>query len=90
VHGQILLAIQDELDKTARECLRAIVTRDMEIGRMRRLAKFCFGCMNQKHELPRRIAERGLDEAVKVLEFLHEANEALVEVLAQSELDHGH
>ena len=90
MRDEIIRAIQEELDKTARECLRAIVTRDMDIGRMRRLAKFCFGCMNQKHELPRRIAERGLDETVKVLGFLREANEALAEVLAQSELDHGH
>jgi hypothetical protein len=51
---------------------------------MRKLAKFSFACMNQKHELPRRIAERGLDEAVKVLEFIKEVEAALREVRSQS------
>jgi hypothetical protein len=35
--------VQSALDEFARECLRAIVTRDMEVSEMRRLAKFCFG-----------------------------------------------
>lgn len=82
--------IQTALDKFARECLRAINTRDMDISQLRRLAKFCFGCMNQKHELPRRVEERGLEEAMKVLRFMDEVNVALQEVVLQSESGHGH
>lgn len=82
--------VQELQDEFARDCLRAIVTRDMDVSQMRRLAKFCFGCMNQKQELPRRVAERGLDEAVKVLRFMDEVNAALQEVVSQAEKSHGH
>jgi hypothetical protein len=81
--------LQAALDDFARECLRAIVTRDMDVPQMRRLAKFCFGCINQKRELPRRVKERGLEEAVKVLRFMDEVSIALQEVVSQSESGHG-
>ncbi len=87
---QLILELQAALDQFARDCLRTIVTCDMDVSQMRRLAKFGFGCMNQKHELPRRVAQRGLDEAVKVLRFIDEANIALQEVVAQTEKKHGH
>lgn len=82
--------VQTALDEFARDCVRAIVTRDMDVSQMRRLAKFCFGCMNQKHELPRRVKERGFEEVIKVLRFMDEVNAALQEVVSQSEKDHGH
>jgi hypothetical protein len=45
-----------------------------------RLAKFIFGCMNQKHELPERIEKRGSAELDKVLRFIAVAAETLHEI----------
>jgi hypothetical protein len=85
MHDDAVEEIQQLLDEFARACVRAIVTRDMDVARIRRLAKFSFGCMNQKHELPRRIADRGPSEVLKVLQFLKEVEAALDEIAGLSE-----
>jgi hypothetical protein len=75
--------VQDLLDETARECLRFVATHKLSESQYQRLAKFIFGCMNQKHELPSRVARRGSGELGKVLEFIAAAAEVLLEIDAE-------
>jgi hypothetical protein len=77
-------AVQDLLEQTARECLRYAVTHDLSPTQYRRLTKFIFGCMNQKHDLPARVRKRGSAELTKVLRFIARAAELLLEI------DRGH
>lgn len=56
----LLSEIQDLLEETARECLRYVVTHQLSTSQNQRLAKFIFGCMNQKFELPGRVEKRGV------------------------------
>ncbi len=76
--------VQDLLDETARECLRYVATHKLTESQYQRLAKFIFGCMNQKHELPSRVARRGSGELAKVLGFVAMAAEVLLEIDADS------
>jgi hypothetical protein len=73
-------AVQDLLDETARECLRYVATNDLSTSQNQRLAKFIFGCMNQKFELPDRVERRGSQELEKVLKFIAAAAEVLLEI----------
>lgn len=72
--------VQQQLDETARECLRYMSTHELTVSQNQRLAKFIFGCMNQKHELPKRIARYGSREIDKVLKFIATACEVLIEI----------
>jgi hypothetical protein len=76
--------VQDLLDDTARDCLRYVATHKLTEPQYQRLAKFIFGCMNQKHELPSRVARRGSGELAKVLDFIAAAAEVLFEIDAES------
>ncbi len=76
-------AVQDQLDATARECLRYAVTHKLTAAQNQRLAKFIFGCMNQKHDLPSRVEQRGSGELTKVLRFIARAAELLLEIDAE-------
>jgi hypothetical protein len=76
-------AVQELLDETARECLRYVATHDLSASQNQRLAKFIFGCMNQKFELPARVAKRGSQELEKVLKFIAAAAETLLEIDAE-------
>jgi hypothetical protein len=75
--------VQELLDETARECLRYVSTRQLSAAHSKKLAKFIFGCMNQKYELPQRIEGRGRGELAKVLKFIAAAAEVLLEIDAQ-------
>jgi hypothetical protein len=79
MHDKIAEETQALLDQVARKCLRAIVTQNLDEEQVRRLAKFCFGCMNQKHELPRRLEEHGYRAISQVLQFVDAALAALKE-----------
>ena len=72
--------IQELLDETARECLRCMSNNELTAAENQRLAKFIFGCMNQKHELPLRVQERGAGEVVKVRRFIAAAVDLLAEI----------
>jgi hypothetical protein len=76
-------AVQDRLDETARECLRYVCNHELSTSQSRRLAKFIFGCMNQKFELPSRVKRRGSGELAKVLTFVATAAEVLLEIDSQ-------
>lgn len=73
-------AIQSALDVVAREILRTISSQDISIAEMRKLAKFLFGCMNQKFEIRRRVQSRGPLEIDKVVEFASRAYEVWADV----------
>jgi hypothetical protein len=73
-------AVQKALEKTARAALRYIVTNDLTPSENRKLAKFIFGCMNQKFTIADRVQRRGSQELQKVLEFIGKASEALQEI----------
>jgi hypothetical protein len=77
--------VQDLLDETARECLRCMSTHELRTSQNQRLAKFIFGCMNQKHELPGRIERRGPAELKKVMKFVATAIELLLEIDSEHE-----
>ena len=80
-HDRIVEQTQALLDQVGRRCLRAIVSEDLPIARVRRLAKFCFGCMNQKHELPGRVERYGYREIDKVLRFVQSACRELAAIV---------
>jgi hypothetical protein len=73
-------AVQKALEKTARAALRYIVTNDLTPSENRKLAKFIFGCMNQKFTIAGRVERHGSQELNKVLEFIGKASEALQEI----------
>lgn len=77
--------VQQQLDDTARECLRYVSTHELTASQYQRLTKFIFGCMNQKHELPSRIERYGSGEIQKVLKFIAAACEVLLEIEHQKE-----
>jgi hypothetical protein len=77
--------IQSFLDKTARDCLRLMTMRTLKPNQYQRLAKFVFGCMNQKQTLPDRVKQRGLVELDKVLKFASKAAEVLIEIDADNQ-----
>jgi len=72
-HDRLVEETQQLLDDVARKCLRALVTEDLDQQQTRRLAKFCFGCMNQKHELPGRVEQHGYRAVAQVLRFVEAA-----------------
>ena len=76
-------AVQELLDETARECLRCMSIHNLTSAQNQRLAKFIFGCMNQKHELPSRIEQRGAGELAKVLRFVAAAVDILIAIGAE-------
>jgi hypothetical protein len=72
--------VQDGLDKTARALLRYISTNNLEPADYKTLAKFMFGCMNQKSTIAGRVEQHGSGELGKVLEFIGRASKALVRI----------
>lgn len=85
-------AVQKALEQTARAALRYIVTNDLTASENRKLAKFIFGCMNQKFTIADRVQRRGSQELKKVLEFIGKASEALQKIderLAREEEEEG-
>lgn len=76
-HDRVVEETQALLDDVGRKCLRAIVTQDLDEEQMRRLAKFCFGCMNQKNDLPGRVEQYGYRAVSQVLRFVEAALAAL-------------
>jgi hypothetical protein len=78
-------AVQELLDETARECLRCMSSNKLASVENQRLAKFIFGCMNQKHELPSRVERRGARELLKVMRFIAAAVDLLAEIDAKKE-----
>jgi hypothetical protein len=72
--------VQTTLDNAARQCLRYLCTHDLTPAQTGRLARFLFGCMNQKHELPRRVAARGSGEFHKVLMFIDRMFEVMRQI----------
>lgn len=73
-------AIEDVLDEAGRECLRIIVSRNLTLAEVRLLSKFMFGCMNQRHEIARRVDQRGMGELAKILEFVARTYSAIHEI----------
>lgn len=73
-------AVEEALDEAGRECLRIIVCRNLTLAEVRLLSKFMFGCMNQRHEIARRVDQRGVGELAKVLEFVARTYSAIHEI----------
>jgi hypothetical protein len=72
--------LEDLLDQTARSCLRFIRKGGLTQPQINSLAKWLYGCSNQRHTIRGRIAERGKGEVTKVLVFLGKACETLLEI----------
>jgi len=73
-------AVEKALDETARSCLRLIGTRSLKREQHRALAKWMFGCLNQRYTIRGRIARRGVGELTKVMTFVARACEVLLEI----------
>lgn len=80
-------AVQEALERTARTALRCIVTNDLTQSENKKLAKFIFGCMNQKFTIGGRVERRGSQELNKVLEFIGRAAEVLQEIETRLEAE---
>ncbi|MGH7134298.1 MAG: hypothetical protein ACREHD_01075 [Pirellulales bacterium] len=72
--------IEDLLAETGRKCLRVIVTRRLTHEQSASLAKWLFGCMNQRFTIRSRVEKRGTAEIDKVLEFVAQAAAAIEEI----------
>lgn len=68
--GDPISAVEDALDEAGRSCLRLIGTRSLSLEQARKLAKWMYGCMNQRYTIRRRVAEHGPGELSKVLKFV--------------------
>ncbi len=71
--------IEHMLDETARKCLRLIVTGSLTDSQRIRLAKWMYGCGNQRFTIRERVRKRGIQELGKVLQFVGEALTAIQE-----------
>ena len=65
---------------TARASLRYINANELTQAEHRKLAKFIFGCMNQKFTIASRVERHGIGELDKVLTFIGRASEAVLEI----------
>ena len=76
-------AIQDALDAVARSCMKLIGSPGLSERTNSRLAKFLYGCMNQRLTIVERVRRRGPGKYAKVLEFASRAAELLAEAEAE-------
>jgi hypothetical protein len=74
-----ILAVQELLEETARECLRYSANHELTPAQYQKLAQFIFGCMNQRMTLPERVKKHGSVELAKVRKFIAAAAEVLLE-----------
>lgn len=72
-----VVAIQNGLDQVARDCLKAMMRRELTHDTRMKLAKFLYGLMNQRLTIIQRVKLRGPSEFDKVLQFAGRAYEAL-------------
>lgn len=72
--------IERALEERGRECLRLIVSGSLDAEQTKTLAKWMFGCMNQRFTIRSRVGKRGVGELAKVLRFIARACEALLEI----------
>lgn len=77
--------IEDLLAETGRKCLRVIVARRLTHEQSASLAKWLFGCMNQRFTIRNRVEKRGMAEIDKVLEFVAQAAAAIEEIEADED-----
>jgi hypothetical protein len=70
-------AIEEALEEAGRKCLRLFGTRSLSPAQSRKLAKWMFGCMNQRYTIRKRVTDFGPDELTKVLSFVAMAWEDL-------------
>ncbi|MGQ0636311.1 MAG: hypothetical protein ACT4QC_16990 [Planctomycetaceae bacterium] len=75
-----LSEIEALLEKVGRDCLRAIVSGELTPKQTKALAKWMFGCMNQRFTLRRRVQERGRGELKKLMQFMASASRLLLEI----------
>lgn len=75
--GDPISAVEDALEDAGRCCLRLIGTRELSLEQARKLAKWMFGCMNQRYTIRGRVAKHGIGELSKVLKFVAKAWEDL-------------
>ena len=65
-----LRVVQDCLDQVARQCMKTIGRAGLSDQLNAHLAKFLYGCMNQRMTIVRRVRDRGPQEFDKVLKFV--------------------
>lgn len=75
--GDHISDVEAALDEAGRSCLRLIVNRSLTPAQSKKLAKWMFGCMNQRYTIRDRVRSRGPGELKKVLKFVATAWEDL-------------
>ncbi|HLQ45415.1 MAG TPA: hypothetical protein VK137_11840 [Planctomycetaceae bacterium] len=83
VDDEKLCAVQDCLDQVARQCMKTIGRSGLSDQLNSHLAKFLYGCMNQRLTIVRRVRERGPREFDKVLKFAAQA----LQILQQADVE---
>ena len=78
--GDPITAVEEALEQAGRSCLRLIGNRSLSVEQSRKLAKWMFGCMNQRYTIRRRVEDRGIGELAKVLKFVGRAWEDLRQI----------
>ena len=73
-------AVQEALDRVARDCMKLIGTPGISDELNNRLAKFLYGCMNQRLTIVERVRKRGPVEYAKVLQFAARAAQLVIDV----------
>jgi hypothetical protein len=68
--GDPIAAVEQALEQAGRSCLRLIGTRSLSLEQSRKLAKWTFGCMNQRYTIRERVEKRGPGELKRVLDFV--------------------
>jgi hypothetical protein len=80
-------AVEAALEEAGRNCLRLLGTRSLSLEQARKLAKWMFGCMNQRYTIRERVAKRGPGELRKVLKFVAQSWEDLQAIDEASKAD---
>ena len=78
-------SVQQALDDAGRACMKLIGTPGISDDLNNRLARFLYGCMNQRLTIVERVRQRGPGEYDKVLKFVAKAAQLVVDI--EKELD---
>ena len=82
-----LAVIEAALEKTARQCLRLTADPRLSPKQHWAMAKWIFGCLNQRFTLRSRVAKRGMGEVTKVMKFIDRAFNAVLKITQDLEID---
>jgi len=82
--GDPVSEIEVALEHAGRLCRNLLILEPhLTHQQVKKLAQWLYGCMNQRYTIRRRVAERGVGELPKALEFFARACSAVLEIEEQ-------